>query len=95
MTGSACKSTADRGVIIQARSFKTAFVLAHEIGHSLGLTHDEEVGCGSKYIMSASTGQGKARFSRCSYDYLNQKFTTIFDETLRLEDWKFNVSIAN
>lgn len=82
MTGSACKSTADRGVIIQARSFKTAFVLAHEIGHSLGLTHDEEVGCGSKYIMSASTGQGKARFSRCSYDYLNLKFTTIFDETL-------------
>lgn len=83
MTGSACKNYADRGVIIQARSFKTAFVLAHEIGHTLGLKHDEDLGCGSKYIMSASTGHGKVKFSRCSYDFLNTKFTTLYNEELR------------
>lgn len=87
MTGSACKTYADRGVIIQARSFKSAFVFAHEIGHSLGLKHDEELGCGSKYIMSASTGHGKARFSRCSYDFLKTKFSSLFNEELRFVEF--------
>lgn len=91
-----CGSSYELGIIVQARSYRTAFIFAHELGHrlervqtpacslslssllSIGLKHDEDLGCGSGHIMSASTGPGKNRFSRCSFDELTRIFTILF-----------------
>lgn len=54
----------------EGTSFSTAFVLAHEVAHSLGIEHDggtENKNCDSKkYIMSPTSGAGKINWSSCS-----------------------------
>ncbi|XP_074594116.1 ADAMTS metallopeptidase stall [Brevipalpus obovatus] len=57
----------------EGKSFEAAFVIAHELGHSLGILHD---GRGNncdpeKYIMSEKTGPGKVNWSPCSNVYIN------------------------
>ncbi|KAI1280547.1 A disintegrin and metalloproteinase with thrombospondin motifs 6 [Halotydeus destructor] len=56
----------------EGKSFEAAFVIAHEMGHSLGILHDGRGNnCeGDKFIMSEKTGPGKVNWSPCSNRYL-------------------------
>lgn len=73
--GYVCNSGKNRHeatAVVEGRNFNSAFVLAHELGHSFNVNHD---GDGDKWarecspdhhIMSPSTGKGKLEFSKCS-----------------------------
>ena len=89
---SGCNSRQNKAIIVQARDYRCAFVFAHELGHALGLDHDERYGCGSSYIMSAHTGHGKTKFSKCSAQQLKNKMDLLLmhygvdDDTTRMVD---------
>ncbi|GIY67980.1 a disintegrin and metalloproteinase with thrombospondin motifs adt-1, partial [Caerostris extrusa] len=52
---------------------KLLFVIAHEMGHSLGMMHDGGNDCDtSAYLMSEKTGPGRITWSTCSNDYLDK-----------------------
>lgn len=59
--------------INEASNLESAFVIAHELGHSMGLLHDgQRNNCDPNgFIMSERTGAGKVHWSRCSISYLN------------------------
>ncbi|CAG7668205.1 unnamed protein product [Allacma fusca] len=56
--------------ISEGHSFGAAYIITHEIGHSLGMEHDGygvSKSCDKdKYIMSPTTGPGKVEWSPCS-----------------------------
>ncbi|KFM64227.1 A disintegrin and metalloproteinase with thrombospondin motifs 7, partial [Stegodyphus mimosarum] len=60
----------------EGSSFEAAFVIAHEMGHSLGMLHDGHGNdCDpSAYLMSEKTGPGRITWSTCSNDYLEKFF---------------------
>uniref|UniRef100_A0A1B0D866 Uncharacterized protein n=1 Tax=Phlebotomus papatasi TaxID=29031 RepID=A0A1B0D866_PHLPP len=60
--------------INEGKHFESVFVVAHEIGHNLGMRHDtSDNNCDpSLYIMSPTLGSGKITWSKCSREYLNK-----------------------
>ncbi len=62
--------------VIEGSSFSSAFVSAHEVGHSLGMEHDGSklnADCNANsFIMSPTTGGGKTNWSKCSMRNLKQ-----------------------
>ena len=61
------------GTLYPTTGFSAAYILAHEVGHTLGMKHDGiEDGCDwSGFIMSRSRGKhGQTKWSPCSQDKL-------------------------
>ncbi|XP_074000179.1 A disintegrin and metalloproteinase with thrombospondin motifs adt-2-like isoform X1 [Rhodnius prolixus] len=64
----------------EGRHFESVYVVAHEIGHNLGMRHDGPLADNNcdpgSYLMSPTLGSGKITWSSCSRQYLNQFLRT-------------------
>ncbi|KAI1305895.1 A disintegrin and metalloproteinase with thrombospondin motifs 3 [Halotydeus destructor] len=89
-----CNDPRNAAGIVEGRTFISAYVAAHELGHILAMDHDggpKNQACdGAGHIMSDSVGSGKVTFSECSVNNLRRKLdieyvnnTARFDECFR------------
>ncbi|XP_066908281.1 A disintegrin and metalloproteinase with thrombospondin motifs adt-2 isoform X2 [Halyomorpha halys] len=64
----------------EGRHFESVYVVAHEIGHNLGMRHDGPLADNNcdpaSYLMSPTLGSGKITWSTCSRQYLKQFLET-------------------
>ena len=54
--------------------FAAIYVMAHEVGHNLGMVHDDKAGCAKEgFIMSPTRGStGETEWSECSAEILRK-----------------------
>ncbi|EFX89976.1 hypothetical protein DAPPUDRAFT_309664 [Daphnia pulex] len=88
--GGMCTATSSC-TVNEGRHFESVYVVAHEIGHSLGMKHDgREAGndCDSgSFLMSPTLGSGKTQWSPCSKQYLDAFLNTMQAGCLRDRSW--------
>lgn len=88
--GGMCTATSSC-TVNEGRHFESVYVVAHEIGHSLGMKHDgREAGndCDSgSFLMSPTLGSGKTQWSPCSKHYLDAFLNTRQAGCLRDRSW--------
>ncbi|XP_063859032.1 A disintegrin and metalloproteinase with thrombospondin motifs adt-2-like [Scylla paramamosain] len=86
--------------INEGTSFESVFVITHELGHNLGMSHDgsrddKNTCSANKHLMSSSTGPGKVTWSSCSNrelkDFLS-KYTLECLTTTSLVPWKGSIA---
>ncbi|RWS13747.1 disintegrin and metalloproteinase with thrombospondin motifs 7-like protein 1 [Dinothrombium tinctorium] len=77
---SICKRN-DSCSLIEGKSFSAALTTVHEIGHALGMFHDEDyepLTCDSdKHIMASAHGRGRTTWSECSAEQLRIHFQNL------------------
>lgn len=63
-----------RGQPHPSAGFAAVYVMAHELGHNLGMKHDDKDGCRRDgYIMSPTRGtKGETQWSSCSAEFLRK-----------------------
>ena len=66
-------------LIVEGRSFRAAFVMAHELAHMFGIKHDDSSCGNTKFLMSTSTGEQKNIWSHCSITNFNVSLTEKFN----------------
>ncbi|HEY6598195.1 MAG TPA: M12 family metallo-peptidase, partial [Pseudomonadales bacterium] len=79
-TGTLCAAASNTGTtqVVSNNIALTALVVAHEIGHNFGATHDGSNNtCGSGFIMAATLSQGATHFSSCSIDSMTARLNAL------------------
>ena len=86
--------------VSEGSHFESVFVIAHELGHSLGMKHDGRTDFNDcdpgAYLMSPTLGSGKNSWSSCSKKYLDEFLRSKQSKCLEMTDTNhLEINIGN